>query len=140
MSGDEGDGRDEDGTATRNGETHRSAAAVARAYYQALDSHDYEVLSDLLASEFVHDRPEMRLEGRERFVRFMREERPQTDTTHELDGLYTADGSGGGDAEAETEVLARGRLLDADGERIVAFADAFTVANGRATQIETYTR
>ena len=37
--------------------------------------------------------------------------------------------------------IASGRYLGVDtDERIVAFADAFTVANGRATQIETYTR
>ncbi|MDS0260393.1 nuclear transport factor 2 family protein [Haloarcula sp. S1CR25-12] len=102
----------------------------ARAYYRALDEGDYELLSTLLAGGFRHDRPDRTIEGRERFVRFMREERPQTDTTHPVDAVYRDDDG----------VAVRGRLLDADGERIVGFVDVFEFAAERIERVETYTR
>ncbi|MEF8827742.1 MAG: nuclear transport factor 2 family protein [Haloarcula sp.] len=117
----------------------------ARAYYDAIDGDDYDQLASLLAPSFVHDRPDRTIEGRDRFVRFMREERPQTDTTHPVDGLYrrqtdSAVESTDGDDAATAEVAARGRLLDADGERIVGFVDVFTFAGDDIERIETYTR
>lgn len=63
-------------------------AARARAYYRALDEGDYEALADLLAPGFVQERPDLTLEGRERFVRFVREERPRRDTSHAVDAVY----------------------------------------------------
>lgn len=116
----------------------------ARAYYDAIDGDDYDQLASLLASSFVHDRPDRTIEGRERFVRFMREERPQTDTTHSLVGLYcrqadsTAESTGSEDAVAA--VVARGDLLDADGEYIFSFVDVFTFAEDDIDRIETYAR
>lgn len=117
----------------------------ARVYYDAIDGDDYDQLTSLLAPSFVHDRPDRTIEGRERFVRFMREERPQTDTTHPLDGLYCSQESGreepaDGDTMGTDEIVARGRLLDADGERIVGFVDVFTFAGDDIERIETYTR
>jgi len=109
----------------------RTPEAAARAYYRALDEGDYGLLSALLAPEFVHDRPDMTLDGRERFVRFMREERPMTDTSHPIDGIYTE--------ESGTGVVARGRLLGPDGETLARFADVFHVENEAITRIETYT-
>ena len=113
-----------------------------RAYYDAIDGDDYDRLASLLAPSFVHDRPDRTIEGRERFVRFMREERPQTDTTHPLDGLYCrqSDDAADSDGTVTAEVVARGRLLDADGERIVGFVDVFTFAGDDIERIETYTR
>jgi len=102
----------------------------ARAYYRAIDGDDYDLLAALLAEGFVHDRPDRSIEGRERFVRFMREERPQTDTSHPVDGVYRDDG----------EVAVRGRLLAADGERIAGFVDVFSFTEGRIDRIDTYTR
>lgn len=102
--------------------------AVVRGYYAALDDHDYDALSTLLAPGFVHDRPDMTLDGRERFVRFMREERPTSDTTHDLVTVCT---------DGET-VLARGRLLGGD-EVLVRFVDAFTVEEDRLARLVTYT-
>ncbi|MBV0902187.1 nuclear transport factor 2 family protein [Haloarcula salina] len=110
-------------------------AERARSYYEAIDGGDYDRLASLLAEGFVHDRPDRTIEGRERFVRFMREERPQPDTSHPLDGLYGPAGD-----EAADEVVARGRLLDSDGERIVGFVDVFSLADGEIERIETYTR
>jgi ketosteroid isomerase-like protein len=105
-------------------------ATAARAYYRALDEHDYDLLTDVLAESFAHDRPDRRIEGRERFVRFMREERPQTDTSHPVDGVYTG----------ETGVVVEGRLLDGDGEQITTFADAFSFVDGEIDLIRTYTK
>ena len=114
-----------------------------RAYYDAIDGDDYDQLASLLAPSFVHDRPDRTIEGRDRFVQFMRAERPQTDTTHPLDGLYCQQKNSVGeppDGDDTATVVARGRLLDADGERIVGFVDVFTFAGDDIERIETYTR
>ncbi len=121
----------------------------ALSYYEALDGGDYEGLSALLAEEFVHDRPDRTLEGRERFVRFMREERPRTDTVHAVDGVYgpTA-ASDGEDGPADAEVVVRGRLLasgteaasDAEDSLLVAFVDVFSFAGDRIARVDTYTQ
>lgn len=107
-----------------------------RAYYRALDEDDYELLAALLAPSFVHERPDRTIEGRERFVRFMREGRPMTDTTHPIDAIYRHVDGEGVDGE---EIVVRGRLLDADGEQITAFADVFSVADGAIDRIRTFT-
>jgi ketosteroid isomerase-like protein len=111
--------------------TDRSPQAVARAYYRALDEGDYDLLTELLDPEFVHERPDMSLEGRKRFVQFMREERPMTDTSHPLDGVYQqVDGD---------EIIVRGRLLGSDGDTITMFADAFSFEGERIDRIRTFT-
>lgn len=111
--------------------TDASPETLARTYYRALDDGDYGALADVLASAFVHERPDRTLEGRERFVRFMRDGRPETDTTHPVDGVYTApDGC---------EVAVRGRLLRADGTELAAFVDVFAVDGGRLQSLRTYT-
>ena len=102
----------------------------ARAYYRAIDDDDYALLSAILAESFVHERPDRTIEGREQFVRFMRSERPQTDTSHPIDGLYR-DGD---------EIAVRGRLLAADGDRIAGFVDVFAFVDGCVGRIDTYTR
>lgn len=111
---------------------HREA--TARAYYDALDGHDYEALADLLAPAFVHDRPDQTIEGRDRFVQFMREERPMKETSHPVDAVYRTD-----DAEP-ADLAVRGRLLDADDEVIVGFIDVFSFAADGVERIRTYTR
>jgi ketosteroid isomerase-like protein len=103
---------------------------LAREYYRAIDDGDYDALVDLLAPQFVHDRPDRTIEGRERFVRFMREERPETDTSHEVDAVYRDSGS----------VAVEGRLLRADGSEWFGFVDVFAVADGAAIELTTYTR
>ena len=105
--------------------------ATAREYYRALDDHDYETLTDLLAPEFVHYRPDRTIEGRDRFVTFMRDERPMKSTSHPLDAVYTGN---------ETEVAVRGRLLDPDGDPIASFVDVFAFTDGAVETIHTYTR
>jgi ketosteroid isomerase-like protein len=105
------------------------SADRVRAYYRALDDGEYDRLADLLAPSFVHDRPEMTLEGRERFVRFMREDRPATDTSHPVDAVYTDD----------DEVAVRGRLLSADGDELVGFVDVFSFDGMAIERLRTYT-
>jgi len=126
--------------------------AVGR-YYEAIDAGAYDDLRELLAPAFVHDRPDRTFEGRERFVAFMRDERPDPETTHELTGIYVdataapGDGSTGPDGpgaldgfdglEAPADpgstgdVLARGTLYRADGTAWFRFVDAFAF-DGRA--------
>jgi len=103
---------------------------LARAYYECVDTGDYERLRGLLAAGFVQRRPDRSLEGADRFVAFMREERPETDTTHAVDEVYTSDGG----------VAVRGRLLRADGTEWFGFVDCFDVEDGRLTALETFTR
>ena len=103
-------------------------ARLARAYYDALDAGDYDRLADLLAPGFVQRRPDRTFESRDRFVTFMRDERPMTDTTHAIETVYP---SGPG-------VAVRGRLCDANGDVLFAFVDAFTVVDGQITALETY--
>jgi ketosteroid isomerase-like protein len=104
----------------------------AQSYYRALDEHSYDDLAALLAPEFVHDRPDMTLEGRDRFVQFMRQERPMSDTSHPVDAVFENDAG---------DVAVRGRLLDADGNRLVAFVDVFAFDGSDAVErIDTFTR
>ena len=102
---------------------------LARAYYEALDAGDYERLRGLLDPDFVQRHSDRTFEGRDRFVAFMRDERPMTDTTHAVDAVYP-NGPG---------VAVRGRLLDADGDDLFAFVDVFDDADGRLAALETYT-
>ena len=102
--------------------------SLARAYYDALDAGEYGRLEALLDPEFVQRRPDRTFESRDRFVAFMRDERPLTDTTHVVDRVFP-EGPG---------VAVHGRLLDADGEEIFAFTDVFDVDGGRLAALETY--
>ncbi|MFC7070434.1 nuclear transport factor 2 family protein [Halobaculum lipolyticum] len=127
-----------------------SPEATVRAYYRAIDDGEYDDLAALLAPGFVHDRPDRTLSGRASFVRFMREERPRTDTEHAVDAVYRrsrddADGAGedasdgdASDADASdadaAEVAVRGRLLDAaDGTALFGFVDVFRVGESAGT-------
>ena len=102
---------------------------TARAYYRAVDDGAYERLGSLLAPEFAHERPDRTLDGRERFVRFMREERPMTDAVHAVDAVYR-DGR---------EVAVRGRLRR-DGDDLFGFVDVFSFEADAIARIRTYTR
>lgn len=106
-------------------------AARVRSFYHALDDHDYDRLASLLAAGFVHDRPGLTLAGRDRFVEFMREERPDPDTSHPIDAIYR---------DGEGELAARGRLLAGDGQEITAFVDVFELGEKGFESVRTYTR
>lgn len=114
--------------------SENSAVSIARSYYHAIDGGNYDRLASLLSPEFVHERPDMTLDGRDRFVAFMRDERPRTDTTHPIDGVYLAVDDGG----PTTEVVVRGRLLGADGERIVGFVDIHRINGTTIDHLTTY--
>lgn len=102
-----------------------------RSFYDALDVGEYDRLAGLLAPGFVHDRPGLTLAGRDRFVQFMREERPNSRTSHPIDAIYR-----GGDGE----LAARGRLLDEESEEIAAFVDVFVDGHQGFESVRTYTQ
>lgn len=114
---------------------------LALAYYRRIDGGAYAALRDLLADDFVQQRPDTRLAGADRFVAFMRDERPDTDTTHAVEYVYreTRTGPGGGTDEAGTRVAVEGRLERADGETWFRFVDRFTVVDGELAALRTYT-
>ena len=105
--------------------------SLALAYYEAIDGGDYERLEGLLAPAFRHVRGDRTIEGRGAFVRFMREGRPRTDTSHEVDAVYAV--------ESDEEVAVRGRLFHADGSVWFGFVDVFHVEDGRLARLTTYT-
>lgn len=105
-----------------------SRSDAARTYYEAIDADEYDRLADLLAPSFVHVRPDRTLEGRDRFVRFMRDERPLTDTTHEVRSV-TAEGN---------RVVVEGTLYRGDGSTFFRFADVHEFDDGGIAQIRTY--
>jgi ketosteroid isomerase-like protein len=111
--------------------THMSARSSVRSYYAAIDEDRYDDLHDLLAPGFGHERPDRTFDGRETFVKFMRDDRPRTETTHEIDAVY-AD-------ETQSEFAVRGRLLDSDDERLFGFVDVHTVEDGAIARVHTYT-
>jgi ketosteroid isomerase-like protein len=100
-------------------------------YYEALDTHAYDQLEAVLDPDFVHERPDRTLEGRETFVRFMRKERPESDTVHELDTKLT---------EGST-VAIEGRVLNNDGGEIILFLDVHKIdkSGERIESLRTYT-
>lgn len=106
--------------------------AAVRRYYAAIDGDDYDGLRALLADDFVQHRPDRTLEGADAFVRFMRDERPLTDTEHDVVSVFPA-------VDAP-EAAARGRLVDADGDELLAFVDVFAFDDdGRMSTLRTYT-
>ena len=102
--------------------------SLVRGHYRDLDAGDYDGLASRLAPAFSHVRGDLTLEGREAFVRFMRDERPETDTTHAIDAVLVG----------ESEVAARGRLLRADGTVWFGFVDVFSLEGGRLAELVTY--
>ncbi|WP_435347855.1 nuclear transport factor 2 family protein [Haloarchaeobius sp. HRN-SO-5] len=106
-------------------------------YYRALDEHDYEALESVLSPSFVQERPDRTFESAAAFVRFMREDRPSPETTHEVDDVFGPTGAGTASA---SPLAVRGRVCEAD-DVLVRFVDVFELAaDGRVARLETYTR
>jgi ketosteroid isomerase-like protein len=85
----------------------------------------------VLDATFVHRRTDRTLDGREAFVRFMREDRPRTDTEHHVETVCVGD---------DGTAFARGRLRATDGEELFAFVDVFEVGDdGALVSLTTYT-
>ena len=110
-----------------------AAVETAHTYYEAIDAGDYEAFADLLAPAVVHERPDRTIEGRETLVEFMRDGRPNKDTSHEIAGVYRRE-------KDDSEVAVEGRLLDSDGAEMFGFVDAFSLRDGRIAEVRTYTR
>ncbi len=106
------------------------AETLIREYYRTIDGEEYEELAAVLSEEFVQYRPDRSLVGRAEFLRFMREDRPNRSTIHELRDVVVDDGL----------AVARGRLLDGGGGELFAFVDVFEVDDGELSALETYTR
>lgn len=103
---------------------------AAREYYRSIDEGDYDALRGVLAEGFRQERGDRTLDGREEFVRFMRDDRPDRTTTHEVDAVFERPGG----------VAVEGRLLRADGSQWFAFVDVFEVEDGLLSVLRTYTR
>ena len=108
----------------------RETESLVRSYYEAIDAGEYDALAELLAPSFEQVRPDRTLTGRATFVSFMRDDRPRTDTNHEIASVLVD-----GDRAA-----VRGRLVTDDGTELFAFADHVLVDDGRLRRLETYTR
>lgn len=136
------------------------AAVTVRAYYAALDEERYDDLEALLAPGFTQDRPDRTFDDRDAFLAFMRTDRPNTDTTHHLHGIYDRPGdtttSHDRHVEAGTAVhrvdptpdtatderdtiLVRGTLKRSDDTTIARFVDVFDVLADRILALTTYT-
>ncbi|MFC6990419.1 nuclear transport factor 2 family protein [Haladaptatus sp. GCM10025707] len=103
--------------------------AAAREFYAAIDEGDYDRLATLLTPAFVHERPDRTLSGRDTFVSFMRDDRPLTETSHEISAVYAG----------ESEVAVRGTLRSATGESLLKFVDVHELSDDRIERITTYT-
>jgi len=117
-----------------------SHVQLVERYYDAIDDEDGEALASVLAAEFRHDRPDRTLEGRERFVEFMLEERPRTDTVHAVDTVFLPQDLDSEHEHDEEDVAVHGRLFGDDGEELFAFVDLFTVGEDGIQQLRTFTR
>lgn len=109
----------------------RDAEATVRGYYEAIDADEYDRLADLLAPDVVHERPDRSFEGRETLVGFMRDDRPNKDTSHDIGAVCVE--------ESGDEIAVRGRLFAADGTEMFSFVDVFEVVDGEIRRIRTYT-
>lgn len=103
---------------------------VARSYYDALDEGDYDALLVLLAPSFEQTRPDRSFHSRSTFIDFMREHRPNTDTTHELDAIYRNGETG--------ELAVRGRVCTVNGADLFGFVDVFEFEDGQIATLRTY--
>lgn len=119
------------------------SAQLVRQYYDALDGHEYGRLERLLTPAFVQHRPDRTFEGRDAFVRFMREERPNPDTSHELVAIVADDDRVDDERVADDRVAVRGRVIDqgeSENRLLFEFADFFAFEDGRISELETYSR
>jgi len=108
---------------------------AVRGYYDAIDAGDYDRLRGLLASGFVQRRPDRTFDGPDRFVRFMRDERPRTDTEHAIEATAVGDGAGG----AVSTGFVEGRLRGSDGADLFGFVDVHRVGDAGIKSLTTYT-
>lgn len=106
-----------------------AATSLVREYYEAIDTEEYTVLASILSRDFVQIRPDRTLEGRDQFLQFMREERPITDTVHEITAMYPG----------EEGIAVEGRLTRDDAV-LFGFVDVFHISDEQIGQLTTYTQ
>jgi ketosteroid isomerase-like protein len=111
---------------------HPDATYLARLYYTAIDDHGYDVLRDILDPNFVQQRGDVTLDGREEFVSFMRDDRPNKDTRHVVDRYIQS--------KSDDEIVVRGHLEDSDGDEMFVFLDRFRARDGKIAELKTFTR
>jgi ketosteroid isomerase-like protein len=115
---------------------------LVRQYYEAIDETEYETLASLLAPDFRQERPDRTFEGRDSFVDFMRDRRPETETIHEVRRVFESrdavDSTGvdGGTASVAVE----GTVYHDTGEVFFSFVDVFDVSEDAISHLRTYTR
>jgi len=115
-----------------------SDTELVERYYEAVDAMDAEGLESVLAPEFRQERGDRSFEGRDRFVEFMMNGRPRTDTVHAVDTLFRP--AVDADDARERQVAAHGRLFGEDGEELFAFVDLFSVENGAIVELRTFSK
>jgi ketosteroid isomerase-like protein len=108
-----------------------NGVALVREYYRAIDEDDYAALANILGGGFVHQRPDTMIEGREEFIEFMKSARPDQDTEHRLEAIYTEDGG--------SRIAVEGRLCRVDGGEWFRFVDSFEISGRQIREIRTYT-
>jgi len=113
-----------------------SHSDLVERYYEAIDANDGEALESALAPGFRHNRPDRTLDGRDRFLEFMLEERPHTETGHSVETVFVPDGEQPDDAD---KVAVHGRLFEKDGSELFAFVDLFTVGEDGIVDLRTFT-
>lgn len=105
------------------------SADLVREYYVTIDTGAYDELASILDPGFIQYRPDRTLERRDRFVEFMRDERPRTDTVHAVDAVY----------QGAEGAAVQGRVLR-NGEEWFGFIDVFDVDGDKLSALTTYTR
>lgn len=103
---------------------------LVRTYYQALDEQEYQQLMEVLCPEFVHERPDRTISGRKSFIKFMRDNRPDTDTTHRITSLFI---------NSDGHVAAQGTLMRNDNTIWFRFVDVFMIEAENIHSLITYT-
>lgn len=100
-----------------------------RAYYQYLDAGEYDELEPLLAPSFVQRRPDTEFSDREAFLTFMAEDRPLTETSHDVTAVCAS----------VAGWAAFGRLRDAEGDVMFEFIDVFAFdTEDRISKLDSY--
>ncbi len=106
--------------------------SIVKTYYNSLDNHRYETLKEILDPEFIHFRPDRTIKTRKSFISFMEDERPDKNTKHKINKIYTK----------KQEIATRGQLQKNKNKKLFEFIDIFTFTQKNKTkikQIKTYT-
>lgn len=118
---------------SKNNKVMKEYRNIVKIYYRSLDNHKYDKLKDILYPEFTHYRPDRTIETRKSFISFMKNQRPNKNTTHKIDEIYTK----------KKEIAIKGQLQKNQNKKLFEFIDVFTFTQKTKTkikQIKTYTK